>query len=169
MAKLNGFVIGVAVGAAIVGGLVVVLTLRTFPDLGGGTSADTTTGIFLDVESGRCTVDAKEPEVHVDKGKQVTWRVWNNCRGKGTQKVALGNFRLVEKTAETDCSKSTNGVDWPFKRQDETRRETDVPEGAYRDIVLKEAKNTDGRPATYFFDVCVGGVIALDPRLVIEP
>ena len=144
------------------------------------------TGAWSDTEAtftvrpdagGVCELTGKDTEVEVAKGKKITWTVRNFC--KADQTVTVGNFRIAEASAATDCSAATEGITWPFDSTDKNigKRQatpkasngTDPTEGAFK---LNDASNMTGAPLKYHFDVCLGtgsGKKTVDPRLVIDP
>lgn len=153
---------------AIVGGLIIVVALAgTFYVI--TWLGDTKTALDLNVAGGACTIvtNVIDKDVSVKKNKKITWAVKNAC--PTSQTLMLGNFRVVQPSTVTDCTKATaGGAAWPFKDDDQAHRAVTVASGASGNIVLKDAKNAGGTPITYYFDVCLGGV-KKDPQLVIEP
>jgi hypothetical protein len=136
-----------------------------------------TVGIFGDVDTdvslrdreGGCRVTGKETEVSVKAGKKISWKIRNRC-GAGTRvMVTVGNFRTREASTAADCTSATaTGVTWPFENSEalaERQSETRIS------LELKDADELPERPTEYYFDICYGpnsGVVATDPRLVIE-
>lgn len=113
-----------------------------------------------------CVVMSKEAEIHVGKGKKVTWTIDNGCTK--AQVVVIGNFRDSSSTTVTNCKAGLVEPTWPFKDPDETRKMAWVAGNGTTNIVLKEAKNDTGNALEFFYDVCVEGKIS-DPKMIVDP
>jgi hypothetical protein len=123
---------------------------------------------------GVCVVDGKATVLFVLKGKRVAWKIRNYCDSEQT--VSVGNFRTTEVTTAKDCKEAVvTPATYPFTDDSETARSKTV-NAATKDgtvvrpgkgsITLKVQNNASYEP--YYFDVCLGGKIAVDPRLIVE-
>ena len=152
---------GLVAGAAIA--LAIGATTPDSRDWWGNTETD----VSLVAPTNTCTL-GKETIVTVQKNKQVTWDVENDCAQ--AQTVRVGNFRTTPQTASTNCDAATEGgATSPFQQDDLARRTVTVDAGSDGEIKLKvKSRGELGEdPLLYYFSICLNQTVA-DPQLVIE-
>ena len=145
-------VVGIVAVVAVAVGAFYVITMR----------GHTETDITLTMTGGQCTL-AKDMDLRVKKGKNVKWKINNQC--STDQTVAVGDFTLNTPPAGSTCADTPS---WPFDDADRPDRVKTIGASRRGDIKLTRAKNANSTQAEYYFNVCRGGT-KVDPRLVIEP
>ena len=162
-------IVGTAVVALVIGGLVVFLVTRM--DGGGGPADDKRTPVdTFDGPNKQCEVDSKQPIVRVARGKAVQWDITNYCSDSAT--VTIGNFRRNASTSATNCDAA--GPDFPFPgNQEPARRTVEVGgQGGSKMITLANAQNTNSNLLELYYDICrtttSQPLKKLDPRLWVE-
>lgn len=148
--------------------------------MGPGAPRDVGTPIILLPPEGDptgCAVSFKQATIRSHADKWLIFDVVSYC--ESSQTVMVGNFRTEEtlRTAPSDCTAAMGPGEAAIFQQDDANRRTARLRGAepgdpederIRLKIRQGAELPGSGDLTYYFDVCLNGPIAQDPRLIIE-
>ena len=123
-----------------------------------------------------CAVSFKQGVVRSHADKWLTFKVLNYC--ESAQTVMVGNFRTAESPSASTCAQAMypDGTATIFQQDDARRRTAELaaaeggdPEDDDIRLKLRSGPDLPGSgDLEYYFDVCLNGPVAQDPRLIIE-